>query len=244
MAAQNGVVDPGQEAPIPCSVQDIVEVPSKTEENYTYLLRIPKLRERMQLEAKLGSVFPRLNQTRAMVQVMRENEEELHRIVGKPVLFEQFVSMVEKGEARGYTDVTPLQQERQAILAEVDASGEPMSTENAERMRRVDAIDSEINAALSVNAVHEAELAYESAIRRIDPRFREIAADQGLALGEYQIAMVESLLWGVEAGGLRYEGISRVRVEQIVDGMSNPDIDEVFTAASDLYNLRNEVKKS
>src|SRR5688572_2103020 len=100
MVLQNGVVDSAmEEAPLPCQAGDVIEVPSVSVENYTYLLRIPSLSDRIRLEARLNRMRPRLNQTPRLVQLYRTLADKLNAALGKPVLFEQVLMRLENEES-------------------------------------------------------------------------------------------------------------------------------------------------
>lgn len=214
MVLQNGVVDPSmEEAPLPCQPGDVVEVASLTQPDYVYLLRIPRVSDRFRLEAHRNKLRPRLNQVSKLVKILREHTEQLNDRLGKPVLFEEVLMRLERGESIDRVPVEGL--EGQAL-------------EDANRTNTLADVDAE----------------YSEEARLLDPRFLEITEDMSIAAGEFFTTSVSYMLWGVQIGERRYEDISRKRADEIVQMMSDPDLNAVFTQATDLFNLRNEVKKN
>jgi hypothetical protein len=201
------------EAPLPCQSGDVVEVPSQTQPDYTYLVRIPRLSDRMRLEARLARLRSRLNQVPKLVAILRSHTEELNGILGKPVLFEEVLMRLEKGESIDRVPVEGL---------------EGGALEDAIRM----------------NTLADVDEKYTEEVRRLDPYFLEITEDMTIASSEFFAANVSYMLWGVKVGDKRYEDISRKRAEEIVESMSDWDLNTVFVQARELYELRNEVKKN
>jgi hypothetical protein len=65
-----------------------------------------------------------------------------------------------------------------------------------------------------------------------------------VAAGEYMATLVAYMISGVQVDAKRYDTISRARAEAITQAMSDADLNAVFSAASSLWSLRNEVKKN
>jgi hypothetical protein len=239
MTLQNGVTSPSideDDIPLPCSTLDVREVESVTKPGYLYLMRPISLHERVRMEARLNRIAPRMNQTRELIAILRKHEDELHKKVGKPVLFEQFIQMAEAGTPATRVDIPDRHYEEEA--AQLRASGE--------NPKLLQEIEEKIAQAQYMNPIADAQTEYENEARRLDERFSELAEDGTLARSQYMIALVEGMLWGVDDGqGKRRTDLTPAQRARVVGAMADSrDLNRVWDAAFDLYNLRENVKKN
>jgi hypothetical protein len=221
--------------PLPCSTLDVREVESVTKPGYIYLIRPISLHERVRMEARLNRFAPRMNRTRELVAVLRKHEDDLHKKVGKPVLFEQFIQMGEAGTRATHIDIPQQEEEEAARLMQ--------SGENPQRLRE---IEEKLEESRRINPIAEAQIEYENEARRLDERFSELTEDRDLAQSQYMIALVEGMLWGVDDGqGNRRTDLTPEQRARVVGAMADSrDLNKVWDAAFDLYNLRENVKKN
>jgi hypothetical protein len=243
VVTQNGTKLPAKrEIPLPCTVADTVRVESRTKSNFVYILRMPKLRDRWAFENKMSLYLRDRNPLHDQIKIIRKNEDKLNEIVGKPVLLETAIQLLEKGEDITRVDIPDVEADIKELEEKQAKTSIP--EEIAEFSERKENLVELLATARKNQEVSQAWYEYDQEALRLDSRYFELKERQGRANTEYRIEMIKACLTAAESNGELTENLDQEEIDDIMDHMSFLDLVTLYNMASDLHNVPSDIKKN